>query len=603
MQFITQLGFTSVLATWLSLSALSAQTETATTNNDSAAEQLPEYIVSANTYPVPSNEVGSTVHTLSREDLELGQTTFVLDALRELPGVSVRNNGGPGNGFGMSTRGLNDTPVMLIDGIEVSNPADGRILNPGTLFTNNIERIEFLKGGQSTLYGADAHAGVISIETRKAKKNQSRGTLAASYGSFNTQQGSFEYAINKGNFDFSLSHSIFRNDGFSAKADNTEKDGYKNDSSMVKLGYQASEKLKLYALAYRIDATADYDDGDAKDLQETLLTKTGAQYQANEAWYTTLDFGFTDISGDTGYVWGDSRVDSNRYKLSWANTINLSERWDLAAGVQYEAEDNHAGAGDRDEMSYYADNTCEVTPDLFITLGGRFDDNSAYGQNETWRSSFSYNISAINARLHGSYGSTFKAPTFYQLYNPTYGTADLKAEQGVAWDFGIEQHLLDDRLVCDVTLFGNDITDKIDFVSKYENIASYQSHGLESSVRWIASDKLILQANYSFTRAETGTSTVTPYRVPKHLFNLSANWSTLAGRLQLKPSIQHVAARNDYGEPLPSHTLLNLAGQYALNPQVTVWTRVNNLLNKDYQEIYGYNSADFNITTGVKVVF
>ena len=128
-------------------------------------------------------EVGSTVEVIDREDLEIGQTTFVLDALRELPGVSLRNNGGPGGAFGITTRGLNtNRPVVLIDGIEVSDPSSGSIINPGLLFSNAIDRIEFLKGPQSSLYGADALAGVINITSRQAQEGETIGSISAGYG-------------------------------------------------------------------------------------------------------------------------------------------------------------------------------------------------------------------------------------------------------------------------------------------------------------------------------------------------------------------------------------------------------------------------------------
>lgn len=612
MKNITKLGFTSLIAAALSTAGVSAQTDSAGTQNGEKLQQLPEYIISANTYAVPRTEVGSTVNTISREELELGQTTFVLDALRELPGVWLRNNGGPGATSGIATRGLTSTrPVILIDGIEVSNAADGTMLNPGTLFTNSVERIEFLKGAQSALYGADALAGVINIETRKVKDGETHTSLTGGFGTFNTHQLSADLQTQQGAFDFSLSLNQYESDGFSAQAGNSENDSYKNNSLNAKVGYQLTENLNLYTLIYYIETVSDIDSSSTNAFglsdSEQLFSNTGATIQISEDWESKISYAFSKSRNYSETNWGPSDSDGDRHKIDWHNQITLNKRWKLAAGTQYELEDRRSDPGDRNEYSYYADNTFEVNSDLFFTLGGRIDDNSIYGKNETWRSTFSYNLEPINSRLHGSYGTTFQAPTFLQILGKAAWlispNPDLKAESGEAWDFGVESTFANGRVICDITGFGNEITDKIAYTgSKYINVANYKSHGIESSVSWQADANLLLRANYTYTRAESNGSSA--LLVPKNLFNFSANWSTLEGKLELRPSIQYVDKREDFGSTtVKSYTLVNFAGQYAINDQVTVWTRVNNLLNKDYQEINGFNSANFNIMAGLKIEF
>lgn len=613
MKHITKLSFTSVLAAVLGTAGLTAQTEPARNQGDEAIHQLPEYIVSANTYAVPRTEVGSTVNTLSREELELGQTTFVLDALRELPGVWFRSNGGPGSAATVTTRGLPTaaSPIILIDGIEVGDPSTGSMFNPGTLFSNSVERVEFLKGAQSALYGANALAGVINIETRKVKDGETHGSLSGGLGTFDTRQIAADLQTQQGAFDFSISLNQYDSDGFSTSAGNNEEDGYKNNSLHSKLGYQVSENLKLYSLLYYIETESDIDSAAANPFgyseSEQLFVNAGALIQPCEAWDSQVSYAFSKTRSYSMTNLGGSDSDGDRHKVEWRNHIRLNESWNLAAGAQYELEDRRSDPGERDESSYYADNTFEVAPDFFVTLGGRFDDNSAYGQNETWRSTFSYHIDPIQSRLHGSFGTTFQAPTFLQtIGKPAWGVAanpNLKAEDGEAWDLGLEHTFAEGRIICDITAFGNEITNKIDYsAGQYINVADYKSYGVESSVSWQVDRSLLLQANYTYTRAEADGTTA--LRVPKNMFNLSASWATLEGRLQLKPSVQYIDKRNEYGGAIAkSYTIVNLAGQYALNDQVTLWTRVNNLLNRDYQEINGYNSADFNIMTGLRIEF
>lgn len=634
MKYINKLGLTSLIAAAISTAGISAQTDSAGTQNSEALLQLPEYIISANTYAVPRTEVGSTVNTISREELELGQTTFVLDALRELPGVWFRNNGGPGAGATVATRGLPSTssPIILIDGIEVSDPANGNMFNPGTLFTHSVENIEFLKGAQSALYGADALAGVINIETRKPKDGETEYSLDSGMGSYNTLMASIGVRTQQGALDFSTNISRQTSDGFSARPTNNENDSYRNTNIQAKLSYQLTEIVKLYTSMYLIKSSVESDAWTAStniddiefgnDLSQQFFITSGAKIEINESWDSQISYAFTEIKNESqsandnydpntwAYIdttYESSKTQGDRHKVQWRNRITINERWDLAAGAQYELEDRRSDPGDRDENSYYADNTFEVNSDLFFTLGGRIDDNSAYGKNETWRSTFSYNLEPMNSRLHGSYGTTFQAPTFLQILGKTaWGVspnADLKAESGEGWDYGIESTFANGRIICDITGFGNEITDKIDYSGgQYINVANYKSYGVESSVTWQADPNLLLRANYTYTRAEANGSTA--LLVPKNMLNFSASWSTLEGKLSLRPSVQYVDQRIDYGNAVvKSYTIVNLAGQYALNDQLTVWTRVNNLFNKDYQEINGYNSADFNIMAGLKIDF
>ena len=137
----------------------------------SKAIDLDAYVVVANRYEMPIQRVGSSVETLDAFELGKSKDTFLVDNLRLIPGLYLRNNGGPGASFGMTTRGLStNRPTVLVNGIEVSNASTGEMINLGNIFSGNLDRVEVLKGPQSSLYGADALAGVISIDTLPADR-------------------------------------------------------------------------------------------------------------------------------------------------------------------------------------------------------------------------------------------------------------------------------------------------------------------------------------------------------------------------------------------------------------------------------------------------
>ena len=184
---------------------------------DTSSHLLEEHVVVANRTEVPIGKVGSSIEILTSADLEPLKQSFLLEALRLVPGFYLRNNGGPGQVFGMTTRGLNtNRPVVLIDGIEVNNPASGEIMNFGTLFLSQIERVEILKGSNSTIYGADALAGVISISSKDGK-GEPGSSLNLMAGSHDTVQVGAATWGESGDWNYRVAVSSYDSEGYSAQ--------------------------------------------------------------------------------------------------------------------------------------------------------------------------------------------------------------------------------------------------------------------------------------------------------------------------------------------------------------------------------------------------
>ena len=581
-------------------------------------EELEAFTTVAHSYRTLLSQTGSTVEVITREDLERGQSTFVLDALRELPGVYVRNNGGPGNSFGITTRGLTVPPVVLIDGIEVSNPASGTVINPGVLFTGAVERVEFLKGSQSSLYGADALSGVMSLTTRQAEQDTTSGFLTAAYGSFDTWQAGAGVQGDQGPFGYSITVGHQSSDGFSAADNNDESDGYENNSVTAKVGYELTETLDVYAVAYYIDSEADFDNNGfdstfGLSLNEQIFAKVGAQLEVNDMWQSEANFAYSEVDSRSLSNFGavsEFVSKGERNDVQWHNVVTVNEAWTVAAGVEYEKEINQVTDDERDEWSVYVENTLAVTDALDVSLGGRIDDNSAYGNNSTWRTTGSYQIEALSARLHGSYGTSFIAPTFFETSSPLYGNPDLSPEEGKGWDLGIEFLFAENSLLLDVTYFDNTIKNQIEFLTlsfspftgTYINNAQYESDGVEISLAWQATDSVTFGANYTHTDAENGNGSE-PLHVAENMLNANINWTGLDERLDVKVSGRYIDERATFAGTVDASTVLDVAAQYEIDETATVWTSVNNVFDEDYQEIAGFNSPDFNITAGVRLTF
>ncbi|CAA6690188.1 MULTISPECIES: TonB-dependent siderophore receptor [unclassified Lentimonas] len=618
MTYTTKLSIASAIAAFAGSVCLHADDQPAR-NQDTAdaSPELADYVVVAHTYEVPLDEVGSKVELITREDLEIGQSVFVTDALREVPSVLVRNNGGMGNAFGMTIRGLNgDNPVVFVDGIKVSNPMTGRMLNPGLIFSDTIESIELLKGPQSSLYGADALAGVLNMTTRKPAEGETNSIIKAGYGTDDTRQASASLLMNEGKWDLSMSLNRYSSDGYSSLSGDNEDDGYKNTAANLKVGYAVNDDLELYLASYYIDSEADYDtslaDNSGKNDSEQIFAKTGAIFQATDIWETQLSFAYTGVDNeDKNDTWGKTPFKADRYETEWRNVVTVNESWTVASGAGYEHNENRDTHEFRSNASYYVDNNFEVIENLFWTIGGRYDHPSGYSDKKTWRTTFSYLVEPINSRFHGSYGTSFKAPSLYNLtYNP-----DLKHQEGEGWDIGVEVTLFEDTVIFDVTAFGYDIDDKMTWDPTAPGAwpgwpgamvnENYESDGVETSLIWKIQPDLTFRGSYTYTDA-TSDVNKEPLYTPKHQASVSLTWRTLEDKLDLKGSVLYIGERNaQFGstEESPDYATVNLAAQYAISEVWTVWTSANNILDKDYEEIVGYGTPGFNMMAGVRVNF
>jgi len=601
---------------------------TAAEKNSMDTYELDQLVVTASRLEMPLDQVGSKVDILGEFELEKGNTTFLLDNLRELPGVFVRNTGGPGGSFGITTRGLNETrPVVLIDGIEVSAPSDGMIMNPGLIFAGNVATIEFLKGPQSSLYGANAIGGVLNIIT-KDEHMAPGGALAVSYGAHRTYDASILYREQIGDVALSVGLATYESEGIStlnpdhgsAWADN---DGYENDSAMVKGSYEISKQVSAYFIGYYIHGESEFDPSwpawgipavNNESETEQIFGKSGLRYVLSDQWEGDVNVAYTSVDNRSTSDGELFQSDGERWKFDTRNVIKASDWYQVVTGVEYENEKAKRPQLERDNLSLYVENVVEVIDGLDLTLGGRFDDNSDYGTETTWRTTGSYQIPGSTIRLHGAYGTSFQAPTFDQLYGIWGANPSLKPEKGKGWDMGISAFLWGEKIHADVTYFNYEIEDKIvwvtdpiTFMGKYENANVYESSGIETSLEANPVDSIRIRIAYTYSKGEENG--VEAIRVPRNVYSASFTWLGLDHRLSLTAQTLIVSSQltSPYstlaGGRNPGYAVLNLAARYEVSEMLTVWARLDNALDRDYEEIADYETAGASLYAGVKVSF
>jgi vitamin B12 transporter len=614
---------------------------------------LEEVVVTATRVETPIEEIASSITVISSKEIEREQKTTVLEALRDIPGLDVVQTGGLGSHTSIFLRGANsEHTLVMIDGVEVNDPiSPGRSYDFAHLTVDNIERIEVIRGPQSTLYGSDAIGGVINIIT---KKGEGRPKLFASAesGTFMTFREST--GVSGGNrwINYSLGLSRFDTDGISAankKDGNYERDGYKNSSLSARLGFAPQENLDVDFIFHYIDAKTDLDNSggaggdDPNYVQKSkqLLFKTQVGLSLfDHRWTQKLAFATTDNDRDVKNKKDDQHpLDSERghydgqlIKLDWEHNLQLHKTNDLTFGLEYEEEEGKSryywesqwGPGESlfpkktaNTKGYYIQDQIKLWDRLFATLGVRIDDHSRFDTETTCRIAPAYLIKETGTKMKGTFGTGFKAPTLYQLYAPAdlwgpIGNKDLKPEKSKGWDFGVEQDLLKNKVILGATYFRNDFKDLIQYEmgQGYINIAKAKTEGVELFLSVKPVDDLTVRVNYTYTDTEDKTTGETLIRRPKNKIGFDLNYHFInKGNVNL--GVIYVGKRDDkdfsISPPrrvkLDQYTLVNLAASYDISKNFQLFGRVENLLDKEYEEAKGFGTPGLSFFGGMKLSF
>ncbi len=627
---------------------VAAQKEVDTKEKKQDEFQAEEIVVTATRIATPTREVGSSVTVITANEIEEKQKMTVLEVLRTVPALDVVQSGGPGGTTSIFIRGAkSEYTLVLIDGIEINDPISaGRSYNFANLTTDNIERIEIIRGPQSTLYGSDAIGGVINIITKKGKGKTS-GFVSLEGGSFSTLRESAGVSGGDKWVDYSLGLSRWDTDGISAaneKDGNSEKDGYENTSISARLGVTPTENAGVDFILRYIKDKSDLDNFGGVGGDDPNNTATGKQLffrtqlrlsLLDDLWEQKLGFSLTEYNRDyqnntdadhpTDFSRGS--YDGEELKFDWQHNLYLHETNTLTLGVENEEERGksdyysesvwgaYTSIFDKKTArttSYYLQDQVKLWDSWFTTLGVRLDDHSKFGTKVTYRVASAYLIPHTGTKLKGTYGTGFKAPSLYYLYSE-YGDENLAPEESTGWDAGVEQSFFGKKLIMEATYFSNKFDNMIEYDSstwRFTNVASAKTKGVELSASIRPIDDLSLRANYTYTETEDKTTGEELLRRPKNKLGINANYRFFdKGNVNL--GIAYVGDRkdNDYSTwpatrvELPSYTLVNLATSYQITKNIQVFGRAENLLNKGYEEVKGYGTPGISAFAGAKMSF
>lgn len=611
---------------------------------------LDEVVVTATRTPATVVQVGgSSVTVITAQEIEAKQQLTVEEVLKSAPGLTVVANGGLGTNTSVFIRGADaKNTLVLVDGIMFNDPSEAnRGANLANLTTDNIERIEIVRGPMSVLYGSNATAGVINIITKKGigRPGYYLGGEAGSYGTWKSYGGAsgaeerFNYALNLSRTEAQgFSTADDKNDRIPhANGTTSEKDGWRNSTFSGKVGFSLTPVFDVSAVARYMDSRVDLDSpvsgylqdnkvGSPKDKyidSKELLSKFNLHNKSmNKQLDADLYYQHTGKERNIITDSGRSLYNGDSSEVGWQGTVTLFTANTVTLGLSYFAEQMDSsgdatviGKQTANVTSSWLQDQISLGESMNVVVGARLDDHDRFGSAETYRISPSYMFAATGTTLKGAYGTGFRAPSLFELYAPVYGDSTLEAEKSTGWDAGIEQELLGENLTVGITYFQTSFDNLIQFdstTSKYiQATGESTSQGVESFVRLNPSGSLEVTLAYTYTDTEDAKGT----RLTRRPLNKASLSTAYRFSEKLRTNVEliwfgerdeNATAKDKDGNrvyTLAPYTLVNLTGSYALTASLDVYGRIDNLFNEQYEEAWSYATPGLSCYGGLKYHF
>jgi len=603
-------------------------------------------LVSASLLPITINRSANAITIIDRNEINNRAVVSVSDLLRDVAGLAVSRSGAQGSQTQIRMRGGEANHLLvLIDGVEANNPAQSDEFNWGTLVAAHIERIEIIRGPQSSMLGSDAMAGVVNIITRSTDQPLSANAFFET-GGFNTQNNGISIGFKDGGFDMRLGVSDLQTDGENISRSGSEKDGYENTNLNLKSGWRASDQLRLTFAARQSDGMNEYDadsdfdsliddqDNVSKFRSATMQLK--ADYSSfNGHWQHQLSMAqSTNKNAEFNQRTPGTVTDSNKDQYRLVSSLlwgELNHRLSLLIEREEEEFQQRGPINDygvfgiydpnqsrsRDTDSLALEYRADISEKLTLAVSTRHDDNSEFNSSDTSRVEAIYQIND-SVRLRSAYGTAIKNPTFterFGFYTNFIGNPSLEPEESSNWELGIDQLFNQGGSTLSVTFFNSELENEVDgnfmdpvtfrYTSKNRQGLS-KRQGMELTTVNKLNDAVSLNTSYTYTdsvESDGANRLVDEVRRARHIGSLNLSWQAMDS-LHINANAQYNGSQMDVAYPknvkLADYTVVNLSANYRATPNLDVYVRFDNLLNESYEEIFSYQTLGFSANIGVR---
>ena len=607
---------------------------------DSGSDQQDPVVVTATRLPTPESQIASSITVVTAADIAARQLKTLPDLLQQVPGLNVVQTGGAGGQTSVFMRGTNSNHTkVFVDGIDVADPSNaGGTVDLGNFLAGDIARVEILRGPQSGLYGSDAIGGVINIITQRGE-GAPQGHVALEGGSFDTFNQSAALRGSSDGFHYAVSLDHLHSGStpvtpleLLAPGEQRHNDYHDNLTASSTLGYDFGDTAGITWVGRYIDTKLRLTGDDFSTFPATpaaaqsendtrqMYTRLSGHYALFDGAFDQIvgvaysNLNFVDFTPDTLR----SDLASERLKIDWQGNVRFSDAQKLVLGVEHQRDEiREPLSASLIINSGYAELQSAFGDRFFDTVSVRYDDNDHFGSKFTYRVAPAYLIRDSGTKFKASIGTGFKAPTLDQLFQNFpdfffFANPNLRPESSLGYDFGVEQALAGDKVTVGLTYYRNDIkgliTTTADF-STYTNIGHAVTEGAESFVSYRPLPSLNLRIDYTYTQADDRDAHQELLRRPKHKADLNAGWTPLE-RLTLDATLlttsRWIDGNRDFSIArlsAPGYTVLNLAASVEVNRRLDLTARIDNALDRHYQDPTGFLRPSIGAYAGLKARF
>lgn len=632
---------------------------------DSTTSLLDEVVLTANKFPNKTSLTGKVITIISREQLEKSGGKDLSQLLTEQAGIFISGaNSNAGKDKSLYLRGGYVSHTLItMDGIPVYDPSGiGGNFDIRNLAVANIERIEILKGSQSTLYGSDAIAGVINIITRKTTKESVGANARLSYGSNETVKANAGINGKKGIMDYNASYSWHKTKGINEAISNkafpvTDKDKFEQNAFQLGLGIKPTAAIYIQAFFRHGDIEGDIDQGAFTDeldytysqkswqagvRNEFVLGKSKliALYSYNKINRVYIDDSTKSRNGYDIYSRGDYKA--SEHFLDAYLHIPLSQRVKLTGGIDFRSSKSDQDylsissfgpyetkyANDslhQNQTGVYAAMNWNTAQAFNLELGGRVNIHSEYGSHFVFNINPSY-LANKQIKIFANLSSAYRTPSLYQLFSE-YGNKQLDPESGLTGEAGVQFFSTNNKFTTRAVYFARKVTDVIfffynpvSFRSQYINQDKQKDHGFELDASYKIDGTTTLKAFYTYTTGKITTLQAgkdTTYnnllRRPKSSIGINLA-SQVNKKIFISTNLMSSGKRKDaYFDnttaatvytTLKSYVLWDIYAEYGfIKNKLKLFTDLRNIADSKYTEISGFNTLGFNGYGGILFSF
>ncbi|KMP12336.1 hypothetical protein UZ36_01085 [Candidatus Nitromaritima sp. SCGC AAA799-C22] len=576
---------------------------------DDNIEELQPLNVSSSRLKTDAENYAGSITIITKEEIEKSGFDQVLDVLRNQLGVDLSQSGSKGGTTTVFIRGAEGTSTLvMIDGVQVNSNTLGTF-NFGQLTLDNIEQIEILRGPQSTLWGADAMGGVINIVTKRGRGKPSHFASfeGGSFSTFKETAGS-SGAIK--DFDYSFTASRLDTEGFSSVSGErfgaTEDDSFQNTTMSTRMGYNlpADWRVEFTGRYSRSNLEIDNFQADSvtrEDMSETFNIALPINKLITDWWEVTFRPSyFFDVTRDAQAT-SESQIYNRNVTLELQNNMDFGEYYSVVFGMEYQKLAGHnvlnSFKHDTHTNGYFLQTQFDYKDTVLLTGGFRHDTNSEFKDATTFKIEGAYRFQPTKTKLHASYATGFRAPTFNQQFFPNFGTTGLEPETSRAWEVGVNQDFFKDRINLSITYFEMRFTNLIETTDigggtfRATNIGKAQTDGIETRLTARLPANFFMAFNHSWLEAFNEAGQPLPRRA-KHNFSVNLN-HTWRDKLKSLVGIRWrsgVRTNSSGTKRVDSYALVRAASSYQWTENLKITARIENLLDDDYEEVAGFGT-------------